>query len=106
VHVSDGLLMTVRAARLDGPGTLLDRDIAVTMEESSAAERVDLFCRAFGFTARERELLGHLVAGNDTREVAQRMFLSQNTVQDHLKSIFAKTASRRRRSLLARALGV
>jgi DNA-binding CsgD family transcriptional regulator len=33
------------------------------------------------------------------------MFLSQNTVQDHLKSIFSKTKSRSRRTLLARALG-
>ena len=34
------------------------------------------------------------------------MFVSGHTVQDHLKSIFAKTATRSRRSLLARALGV
>jgi DNA-binding CsgD family transcriptional regulator len=105
VHVSDGLWMTARAARIDGAGTPPERDIAVTIEESSAAERVDVFSRAFAFTARERELLDYLAAGNDTRAVAQSMFLSQNTVQDHLKSIFAKTASRSRRSLLARALG-
>jgi DNA-binding CsgD family transcriptional regulator len=34
------------------------------------------------------------------------MFVSEHTVQDYLKSIFAKTATRSRRSLLARALGV
>ncbi len=105
VHVSDGLWMTVRAARLDGPGSAREQDIAVTFEESSAAERVDLFCRAHGLTPRERELIDHLVAGHDTRDVARRMFLSENTVQDHLKSIFAKTATRSRRSLLSRALG-
>jgi DNA-binding CsgD family transcriptional regulator len=105
VHVADGFWMTARAARLDGPGPACERDIAVTLEESSAAERVDLFCRAFGLTAREHELIDHLVAGHDTRAVAQRMFLSQNTVQDHLKSIFDKTASRSRRALLSRALG-
>ena len=33
------------------------------------------------------------------------MFLSENTVQDHLKSIFAKTGTRSRRALLSRALG-
>jgi len=33
------------------------------------------------------------------------MFLSEYTVQDHLKSIFAKTATRTRRTLLARVLG-
>lgn len=105
VSVSDGLWMTVRAARIEGPEPPLERNIAVTIEESSAAERVDLFARAFGLTARERELLDHLVSGKDTREVARRMFLSQNTVQDHLKSIFAKTGAHSRRLLLSRALG-
>jgi DNA-binding CsgD family transcriptional regulator len=105
VHVGDGLWMTARAARLDGPGPSCDHDIAVTLEESSGAERVDVFGRAFGLTIRERELFDHLVEGRNTREVAQRMFLSENTVQDHLKAIFAKTQVRSRRILLARALG-
>jgi DNA-binding NarL/FixJ family response regulator len=39
------------------------------------------------------------------RDVAGHMFVSGHTVQDHLKSIFAKTATRSRRTLLARALG-
>jgi DNA-binding CsgD family transcriptional regulator len=33
------------------------------------------------------------------------MFLSAHTVQDHLKSIFAKTSTHNRRTLLSRALG-
>ena len=33
------------------------------------------------------------------------MYVSQNTVQDHLKSIFAKTGTRNRRTLVSRALG-
>jgi DNA-binding CsgD family transcriptional regulator len=33
------------------------------------------------------------------------MFLSENTVQDHLKSIFAKTGTTNRRTLLARVVG-
>jgi DNA-binding CsgD family transcriptional regulator len=105
VHVADGLWMTARAARLDGPAASRDHDIAVTLEESSGAERVDVFGRAFGLTTRERELISHLIEGRDTREVAQCMFVSENTVQDHLKAIFAKTAERSRRTLLARALG-
>ena len=40
-----------------------------------------------------------------TRDIARLMFLSEHTVQDHLKSIFAKTATRTRRTLLARVLG-
>jgi DNA-binding NarL/FixJ family response regulator len=33
------------------------------------------------------------------------MFLAENTIQDHLKSIFAKTGIRDRRTLLTRAAG-
>jgi DNA-binding CsgD family transcriptional regulator len=49
--------------------------------------------------------MGHLAAGGDTRDVARRMRLSEHTVQDHLKSVFAKTATRSRRDLLARVVG-
>jgi len=105
VHLSGGRWMTVRAARIGGAGPADERDIAVTIEQSSPAERVDLFARAFGLSAREREILDHLANGNDTREIARRMILSENTVQDHLKSVFGKTAAHSRRALLARAVG-
>jgi DNA-binding CsgD family transcriptional regulator len=98
VHLSAGLWLTLRAARL---GT----DIAVTIEESTPAERLDLFARAHTLSARESELLTHLASGADTREIAARMFLSEHTVQDHLKSVFAKTNTHSRKALLARALG-
>ena len=38
-------------------------------------------------------------------EVARQMFVSENTVQDHLTSIFDKSTARSRRALLARPLG-
>ena len=60
---------------------------------------------AYGLSPREAELLGHLVTGADTKDLARLMFLSPYTVQDHLKSIFAKTGVRSRRTLLASALG-
>jgi DNA-binding CsgD family transcriptional regulator len=104
-HLADGLWLTLQAARLDGDGPAAGRDIAVTIEESTAPERVSMLALSAGLTARERELLGHLTVGCDTREVAERMHLSLHTVQDHLKSVFAKTGTRSRRTLLARALG-
>ena len=102
VHLADGTWLTLRAARLDGGG---GDDIAVTIEQCAAPDRLALFGRCSGLTGREQELLGHLAAGDDTREVAARMHLSAHTVQDHLKSVFDKTGTRSRRALLARALG-
>ncbi len=99
VHLADGLWVTLRAARL-GPDS-----IAVTIEETTAADRLDMFCRCFGLSTREAELLGHLATGCNTRDLAERMYVSEHTVQDHLKSIFAKTSAHNRRSLLSRALG-
>jgi DNA-binding CsgD family transcriptional regulator len=105
VHLADGLWVTLRAARIGEARASRERDIAVTIEATSPTERVALFARAFGFSTRETELVGHLLTGSDTRELGQRMFLSEHTVQDHLKSIFAKTAAHSRRALLSRALG-
>ena len=100
VHLGEGFWVTARAARLD------EATIAVTLEESSASDRLDLYARASGLSARETELLGHLATGGDTRAIAARMSVSENTVQDHLKSVFDKTGARNRTSLLGRALGV
>lgn len=101
VHLAGGAWLTLRAARIGDPPA----DIAVTIETASPAERTEVFARALGLSAREAELLGHLVAGADTRHIAERMFLSEHTVQDHLKSIFAKSGTHNRRTLIARAAG-
>ncbi len=106
-HLADGFWLALRAARLspDQPPASGAATIVVTIEEASASERIELFGRAFGLSAREYELLGLLATGNDTRSMAREMSLSEHTIQDHFKSIFAKTGSRDRVTVLSRALG-
>jgi DNA-binding CsgD family transcriptional regulator len=102
VHLVDGHWLSLRAARLGGG----PKDpIAVTIEEASPAERLDLFARSAGLSPRETELLGLLAGGHDTRHLASALVLSEHTIQDHLKSVFAKTGTRTRRELLSRAFG-
>ncbi|MEJ2859183.1 MULTISPECIES: helix-turn-helix transcriptional regulator [unclassified Saccharothrix] len=98
-HLSGGDWVTLRAARIGTGG------IAVGIEQTSPTDRLGLFTRAVGLSAREAELVTLLPGGAGTRELAARMHLSENTVQDHLKSIFTKAGTRNRRTLLARALG-
>jgi DNA-binding NarL/FixJ family response regulator len=106
-HLADGFWLALRAARLspDQPPASRAATIVVTIEEASASERVELFGRAFGLSPREYELLGVLATGSDTRRMAREMSLSEHTIQDHLKSIFAKTGSHDRVTVLSRALG-
>lgn len=105
VHLGGGAWLTLRADRLDGPERAEERDIVVTMEASSPTERRDMFSRSHGLTGRESEVVRHLADGYDTRTVAALMSISELTVQDHLKAIFAKTFTSSRRALLAMALG-
>jgi len=107
-HLADGFWLTLRAARLatpDGRRGDAPAGIVVTIEETSAAERLELYSRATGLTPREHELVALLATGSDTRALAHQMQLSEHTVQDHLKAIFIKTHTRDRVSLLSRALG-
>jgi DNA-binding CsgD family transcriptional regulator len=104
VHLEGGRWVTLRADRIAAEGRAAGT-IAVTIEVTSPADRLDVFCRAFGLSPRERELVGLVVGGHDSAEIAARMFLSPHTVQDHLKSVFAKTSTRSRRALVSLVRG-
>jgi DNA-binding CsgD family transcriptional regulator len=79
--------------------------ITVTVEPTAPADRLDLFARSHGLTAREGQLLSLVAGGGDTRNVARAMGVTAHTVQDHLKSIFVKTSTNSRHTLLTTALG-
>jgi DNA-binding CsgD family transcriptional regulator len=98
VHLADGQWVTLRAARADG-------DIAVTIEPTPPLDRADVFARTHGLGPRERQVLDQLIAGADTRLVARRLSLSEHTVQDHVKALFAKTGTQARPQLVSRAIG-
>ncbi|HEU5486226.1 MAG TPA: helix-turn-helix transcriptional regulator [Microlunatus sp.] len=97
--MAPGRWITVQAARLGD-------DIAVTIGPVEQRPRWHLFCRTHGLSDREAMIVIGLAEGDDTRTLAARLHLSQHTVQDHLKAVFAKTAVHSRRELLARARGL
>lgn len=98
VRLPEGVWLRFRAARIGD-------DIAVTIEPATSSDRCDLIARSSGLTSRETELLQRVAAGGDTRALARQMHVSEHTVQDHLKAIFAKTGASSRRDLLVRVAG-
>jgi DNA-binding CsgD family transcriptional regulator len=98
VHLGGSRWVTVKASRLGA-------DIAVSIEPSRPSERMDLFARSFGLSARESQVLSLLGIGLDSREIAGQLVLSEHTVNDHVKAVLAKTGARTRQVLISRALG-
>ncbi len=52
--------------------------------------------RDLGITPRELEILEALAAGLSNKEIADRLFVSENTVKTHAARVFAKLSARRR----------
>ncbi|WP_206665714.1 helix-turn-helix transcriptional regulator [Pedococcus bigeumensis] len=103
VALAPGTWLTVRADRLTEP--LSGASIAVGYELTSPADRLDLFARAHAMSPRESDVVVAVATGLDTRGAARRLGITELTVQDHLKSVFARTGAASRADLLARALG-
>ena len=60
-----------------------------------------------GLTARENEVLAHLVANRTNAEIAEALFISEKTVSVHVSNLLRKTdtGSRREVAALARRVG-
>lgn len=75
------------------------RRVAVIVEPAHPARIAPLLMSAYGLTDREQEVTRHVLQGDSTIQIAQRLVVSPHTVQQHLKTIFEKTGVRSRREL-------
>ena len=57
-----------------------------------------------GLTAREQEVLEHVARGVTNREVASSLYISENTVNYHMKNILSKLHLRNRSQVVAWAV--
>ena len=76
---------------------------AAAPERSKAAVLEQL-----GITPRELEVLEWMARGLSNQEIADRMFVSLNTVKTHASNVFAKLGAQRRTQAIqqAKALGI
>jgi DNA-binding CsgD family transcriptional regulator len=99
LRTESGRWLVVHASRLAGEEQ--DGRIAVILELAQPLEIAPLIAAAYGLSDRERQVLQQVLIGLSTSDICAALFISANTVQDHLKSIFEKTGVRSRRELVA-----
>ncbi|MHB8391718.1 MAG: helix-turn-helix transcriptional regulator [Acidobacteriaceae bacterium] len=69
-------------------------------------DRIRRKLAGLGLTPREEGVAALVAGGLSNRQIAGRLFISEMTVKDHLKSIFGKLGIRRRSELAPKALGL
>jgi DNA-binding CsgD family transcriptional regulator len=76
----------------------------VCMEPEVHEVSLDHRLGRLGLTRRERELVNLLCLGLENLEIADRLCISNRTVENHLRSIYAKTGVRNRTSLVHKVM--
>lgn len=71
---------------------------AFATEDGALTEHFRLI---YGISAREAEIIERLVAGDATKDIAERLFISPKTVENHVYNIYKKVNVRNRLQLFA-----
>ena len=74
--------------------TIVVREIPVRVTGPFVADGERI--RELGITPREMEILEAIAAGLSTREIAEKLFVSENTVKTHSSRVFDKLNAKRR----------
>ena len=99
VRAVSGQWLIVRGTTL---GEVTDGQTAVMIEPARSHELAPLAAEAYELTERERAVTELVAEGLATGAIADRLYISAWTVQDHLKSIFEKVGVRTRGEMIAR----
>ena len=89
--------------------TVVVREVAVPVEVqvlvpvTGPFQRNETRVEQLGITPRELEILEAMAAGLSNREIADRLFVSENTVKTHAARLFDKLSARRRTQAVQRA---
>ncbi|MDN3494880.1 LuxR C-terminal-related transcriptional regulator [Planococcus sp. APC 4015] len=98
---ASGRWFSLHAARFAGQHSEHSQ-IAVTIEQATPPQVLPLIMSAYGLTDREGSIVQAMLRGESTHAIAQTLFLSPYTVQDHFKSIFEKIGVSSRREVATR----
>lgn len=93
-----GRWIAFQGQALDADGT---GDVAIVIQAATGDLVLPSFCKWYGITSREHDVIEQLLAGAAAKQIARRLGLSIHTVNDHLKAVFRKTGADGRDELIA-----
>jgi DNA-binding CsgD family transcriptional regulator len=67
-----------------------------TLLQKNVEEQLSVFCRKYEISKREREVIILLCKGLSNQEISDTLFISLQTVKDHVHRIFTKTGVKNR----------
>jgi DNA-binding CsgD family transcriptional regulator len=90
-----------------GNGSSSSSGLRIVMLErrSNEAVKINEISERFGLTAREQETVQHLLEGLTSKEIAQRMKISPNTVKAFLRLVMVKMNVSTRSGIIGRIVG-
>jgi DNA-binding CsgD family transcriptional regulator len=77
-------------------------ETVIIIEPTKPEELLPFSMTAYGLSPREEELVKLVVRGLSTTRISQTLFISEHTVQNHLRSVFEKVGVRSRGELVKR----
>ncbi|MEU3660395.1 LuxR C-terminal-related transcriptional regulator [Streptomyces sp. NPDC032940] len=98
---SSGRWLSLHASRLEDPA---GPRIGVVIQAVPPAELGSILLSAYGLTEAQLRVAALILKGRSTREIVTELYISANTVQEHLTAIFDKLGVRSRRELVATLL--
>lgn len=94
--------LCVRACYMSGAS---GRHLLLVIERVQRRDAVAQNLERFALSPRECDVVMLVLYGHSNRRIADQLFLTEYTVEDHLKRVFAKLAVKSRTALAAKILG-
>lgn len=82
---------------------VLNKMVEVSREEVKNPESgFEYNCYAFNISEREKAVIPYLAEGYTYKQIAEKLFISENTVAKHVQNIYEKTGTKNRMELVGR----
>lgn len=87
---------------LSEPAPTRSSEVVIVIEPAKPEEVALFNMGAYGLSPREEEIAKQIARGASTKQISVALYISEYTVQNHLRNVFEKVGVRSRRELLKR----